>query len=56
MEPVTRWLIHDPFIASSDETTVEILDTQEAAESRLAELLSKDEDGYCGCIVIPEPE
>jgi hypothetical protein len=51
---MSRWIIYDPFIASSNETTVSTHDTKEEAENELERLLIADNDGYCGCEVVEE--
>lgn len=55
---IKDWVVYDPFTASGShrETMLASFDDRPAAEQWLAEMQAKDDDGYCGCLVIPRKD
>lgn len=51
------WIVRDPFTVSGGRASmVASFDGKEEAEQWLAKMQKEDDDGYCGCDVIPKQE
>ena len=54
---VKAWVVRDPFTVYSGRSAfLESFDSKAEADQWLAEQLANDDDGFCGCDVIPKED